>query len=111
MSKQRARARAAREAAARQRDAELAARAERDAAARQRRARRDLMRRRLRLWQGAPRGRQHAERRAALVTLVLVVLLVTFLLTSSMGAVLLVGLVLLLASPLLIKLFFDRSPS
>ena len=51
----------------------------------------------------------HKEAWAALATLVLVILLLTYLFTSSLGAVLLVGLVLLIASPVLVMLFLDRS--
>jgi len=63
----------------------------------------------VRLWQHGAGFRRHKEAWAALATLVLVVLLLTYLFTSSLGAVFLVGLVLLIASPALAMLFLDRS--
>ena len=108
MSRERAVARAEREAAA-ARQAELdQARREREAADRVRRDRRALRWRRLRLWQSAS-GRRAAEGRAVLGTAALVLLVVVYVLTGSLRAVLGMALILLVASPMLIKLTFDRS--
>jgi hypothetical protein len=109
MSKARAVARAEREAAAAHRRADIHARRERAAAERARRARRDHTWRRVRLWQHGPTFRRHKEAWAGLATLVMVILLLSYLFTSSLGAVLFVALVLLIASPALVKLFIDRS--
>jgi Flp pilus assembly protein TadB len=109
VSKARAIARAEREAAAARRRAEAQARNEREGADRARRERRELTWRRLRLWQHGPAFRRHKEAWAALATLVLVILLLTYLFTSSLGAVLFVALVLVIASPALVMLFLDRS--
>jgi Flp pilus assembly protein TadB len=109
VSKARAIARAEREAAAARRRAEAQARRERDVAERTRRERRELTWRRVRLWQHGPAFRRHKEAWAALATLILVILLLSYLFTSSLGAVLFVALVLLIASPALVMLFLDRS--
>jgi hypothetical protein len=109
VSKARAVARAEREAAAAGRRAEADARRERENTERARRERRDLTWRRLRLWQHGPAFRRNKEAWAGLATLVMVVLLLTYLFTSSLGAVLFVALVLLIASPALVKLLIDRS--
>jgi Flp pilus assembly protein TadB len=110
VSKARATARAEREAAAARRSAEVRALRERETAERVRRERRELTWRRVRLWQHGAGFRRHKEAWAALATLVLVLLLLSYLFTSSFGAVLLVGLVLLIASPVLAMLFLDRRP-
>jgi Flp pilus assembly protein TadB len=102
-------ARAEREAAAARRRVEAQARREREVAERSRRERRELTWRRVRLWQHGPAFRRHKEAWAALATLILVILLLSYLFTSSLGAVLFVALVLLIASPALVKLFIDRS--
>ncbi|MDT4976604.1 MAG: hypothetical protein QOG98_2362 [Pseudonocardiales bacterium] len=102
-------ARAEREAAAARRRAQAQARREREVAERSRRERRELNWRRVRLWQHGPAFRRHKEAWAALATLILVILLLSYLFTSSLGAVLFVALVLLIASPALVKLFIDRS--
>jgi Flp pilus assembly protein TadB len=109
LSKERARARAVREAAAAQKAAAEKERREKEAAAQARRERRDLAWRRNRLWQHGSGYRRRKEAIAALLTLDLVVLLVAYLLTSSVQAVLFVLLVLIIASPALAKLIFDRS--
>jgi Flp pilus assembly protein TadB len=109
VSKDRAAARAEREAAAARRIAAAQARQAREQAARVRRERRDLLWRRVRLWQHGPGFRRHKEAWAALATTVLVLLVVAYLFTGSFGAVMLVGLVLVIASPALVKLFLDRS--
>jgi len=109
VSKARAIARAERAAAAARRYADAQARREQQATVRARRERRELTWRRVRLWQHGAGFRRHKEAWAALATLVLVVLLLTYLFTSSVGALILVGLVLLIASPVLAMLFLDRS--
>jgi Flp pilus assembly protein TadB len=109
VSKARAAARAEREAAAAGRRAEAQVRREREVAERARRERRELTWRRVRLWQHGPAFRRHKEAWAALATLIMVILLLSYLFTSSLGAVLFVALVLLIASPALVKLFIDRS--
>jgi hypothetical protein len=63
----------------------------------------------MRLWQHGPTFRRHKESWAALATTVLVLLVVAYLFTGSAAAVLLVALVLLIASPALVKVFLDRS--
>jgi Flp pilus assembly protein TadB len=107
VSKERARSRAAREAEAAQRAGVDAERRARLAARQARRERRDLAWRRLRLWQHGSGYRRRKEGIAALLTLDLVVLLLAYLLTSSIGAVFLVLLVLLVATPALAMLTFD----
>jgi Flp pilus assembly protein TadB len=108
VSKDRARARAAREAEAAQRTAEVQAQRDKAAAERARRERRDLTWRRLRLWQHGPSFRRNKEKWAALGTLAMVLILLAFLLTSSLKVVFLVVLVLLIAGPALVMLTFDR---
>jgi len=110
VSKARALARAQREAAAAGRRAAAQAHRKQQSAERARRERRELTWRRMRLWQHGSAFRQHKEAWAALGTLVLVVLLLTYLFTSSFRAVMLVGLVLLIGSPALAMLFLDRRP-
>jgi Flp pilus assembly protein TadB len=108
VSKDRAQARAAREADAVRRDA---AERERQAALAdraRRRARRSLAWRRLRLWHHTDRSRRHRERWAALATLVIIAVLVAYFLTSSLSVVLLVLLVLAVGAPALIVLTFER---
>jgi Flp pilus assembly protein TadB len=108
VSKARAIARAQRQAAAARRAADALARHGQQAAERTRRERRELAWRRIRLWQHGAAFRRHKESWAALATLVLVVLLLTYLFTGSVTAVIMVGLVLLIASPALAMLFLDR---
>lgn len=109
MSKARALARAERAAAAARRAEEERARRDKATAARARQERRALLWRRLRLWQHGPGFRRRKETWAALATVVMLVLFVTYLITSSVGAVLFVALIVLIASPALVMLFFDRS--
>jgi Flp pilus assembly protein TadB len=109
VSKQRAAARAEREATAAATRAKAAAEREQAAARRAKRERRALAWRRTRLWQHGPSFRRNKERWAALVTLILVVLLCTVLFTGSLTATLFVALVAVIASPALVMLFFDRS--
>jgi Flp pilus assembly protein TadB len=108
VSKQRAQARAARDAEAARRAADAQAQREKDAAERARRERRDLTWRRLRLWQHGSGFRRRKEGWAALATLAMVLILLAFLLTDSLKVVFLVVLVLLIAGPALVMLTFDR---
>ncbi|MEO6884816.1 MAG: hypothetical protein ABI232_00825 [Jatrophihabitantaceae bacterium] len=108
MSKARALARAEREAVAAERAARLHVQHEREAAERAKAARRALVWRRVRLWQRGASHR-HTEVRAALASLVLVLLVLAYLFTGSFTAVFGTALILLIASPLLLKLSFDRS--
>jgi hypothetical protein len=62
--------------------------------------------RRLRLWQHGPGF--HRERWGSLGTLVLVLLVVTYLFIGTITAVVLVGLVLLIVMPALVMLFSQR---
>jgi hypothetical protein len=106
MSKARALARAERQAAASRRaELEQQRRARADAE-RAKRQRRSLRWRRLRLWQHGPGFRR--ETWGALGTVVLVLLVVTYLFIGSFTAVVLVGLVLLVVMPALVMLFFER---
>jgi Flp pilus assembly protein TadB len=109
MAKQRASARREREANAARAATEATLARERAAAERARRDRWTLLWRRSRLWQHGPGFGRNRERWAALGTLVLVVLVLTYLFTSSVGAVLLVCLVLVIAGPVLAMVFLDRS--
>ena len=108
MSKERARTRARRDAERAQLTAarEAARARELERAARTRRRRQTW--RHLRLWRHGPGFRRDKEKWAALATIVLVCLLVTFLLTSSVQAVVAVGLVCAIAAPALAALMFDR---
>jgi Flp pilus assembly protein TadB len=108
MSKDRAKARAAREAAAAQRALENEARLGREAAERARRERRALRWRRMRLWQHGSSFHRRRDSWAALATLALVLMLVAFLLTGSLRAVLFVVLILVIGGPALVMLTFDR---
>ena len=108
MSKERAKARAAREAAAAQRAAASAAERARLVARRQRRARRELLWRRTRLWQHGSGFRRTKERWAALVIVLFVVLLLTYFLTGSLGAVGVALLVAIIALPALSVFVLDR---
>jgi Flp pilus assembly protein TadB len=108
VSKQRQHARAEREAVRAQQlaahAAERAREVERSAKAR----RRQEQWRRIRWWQHGPAFRRDKEKWAALATIVLVCLLVTFLLTSSFKAVFAVALVCAIAAPALGAFLFDR---
>jgi Flp pilus assembly protein TadB len=98
-----------REAAAAQKAAADRDRRKKDAAARARRERRGLAWRRHRLWQHGSGYRRRKEAIAAVVTIDLVALLLAYLLTSSLRAVLMVFLIVLVATPALAKLSSDRS--
>lgn len=106
MAKQRAIARAQREAAAAERAraaADQRQRAERSRATREQRRRLWL---RVRLWQHGPGFRREVW--GALGTIVLLLVVVAYIVTGSVTAVVLTGLVLLVVGPALIKLFFER---
>lgn len=109
MSKERARARAVREAAAAQQAAAEKQRRDKLTAAQGRRERRDLLWRRNRLWQHGTGYKRRKEAIAGLLTLDLVVLLLAYLFTGSLRAVLFVLLVLIIAAPVLVMLTLDRS--
>ena len=104
MSKQRAIARAAREAEAAAKAQAVAAQREREAAAR---ARRLALWRRARLWQRSP-NRRHAEVRSVLAAAVLVLLVLAYLFIGSWKAVVGAALVLVIVSPLVLKFGFDK---
>jgi Flp pilus assembly protein TadB len=108
VSKQRALARAERQRQAAARAAAERARREKEAADRARQERRALLWRRMRLWQHGPGYRRRKEGIAALLTLALVLMLLAYFLTGTFTAVLLVALVLVIATPVLVMLTFDR---
>jgi Flp pilus assembly protein TadB len=108
MSRERARARAAREQAAALRASEHQERLARQSAERAKREQRALLWRRIRLWQHGTSFHRRRDSWAALATLSLVLMLVAFLLTGSLRAVLFVALILVIAGPALVMLTFDR---
>ena len=63
----------------------------------------------MRLWQHGPSFRRHRGTWGALGTLVFVLLIVVYVFSGSLGTTFVVALVCLVASPLLVMLFFDRS--
>jgi Flp pilus assembly protein TadB len=109
MSKARQIARAERQRAAAEHAALVRAEHERAAEARARRERRSLAWRRIRIWQHGPGFHRRRETWGALATLVLLVLLVVYLVSRSLGDVLVSALAMLLFAPVLVLLFFDRS--
>jgi Flp pilus assembly protein TadB len=108
VSKARAKARAERQALAAQRAAAERAAREREAARRARWAKRDLAWRQGRLWRHGAGFRRNKETWAALFTLVLVALLLTYLVTSSINALIVVVLVCLIGLPALAVSMLDR---
>ena len=108
MSKQRQLARAERERLAAERAATARAEQERTAAARARSEHRSLIWRRLRIWQHGPGFRRNRERWGALGALVLCVLVVVWLFTRSVAALLGTALVLVIGAPVLVLLIVDR---
>lgn len=108
MSKQRALARAAREAEATARAAELAEQRKREAATRARREARSNLWRRVRLWQRRPTSR-NTEKTRVLITAALVLLGLAYVFTRSVQVVIGVALIMVISSPVVIKLTFDRS--
>jgi Flp pilus assembly protein TadB len=108
VSKQRAKARAEREALAAQRAAAVREAQQREAAKRERQARRELAWRRGRLWRHGSGFRRNKETWAALITLPLVAVLLTYLVTSSINAVVVVLLVCVIGLPALAVSMMDR---
>ncbi|MEP6599211.1 MAG: hypothetical protein ABJB98_07175 [Actinomycetota bacterium] len=108
MSKQRARERAARAAESTHRAEQARQRRAAEVARQVRRERRAATWRRIRLWRHGPAFRRDKERWATLITLVLIIVLLTYFLTRSLGAVLLVTLVAVIASPALIAILVTR---
>ena len=109
MSKARQIARAQRERAAAASAAAARAEQERAAADRARRERRSLRWRRLRLWQHGAGFRRDRERWGWLGVLVFLGLLVTYLFTRSIGALVGTALIFVIAAPVLVLLFLDRN--
>jgi Flp pilus assembly protein TadB len=109
VSKARQAARAERERLAAARAAAAQAERQKAAAARARREQLSLTWRRLRIWQHGPAFRRRREAWGAFATLLLLILLVSYLVTRSFGAVLVTALALLICGPVLYLLFFDRS--
>ncbi len=109
MSKERAKARAVREAESAVRRAAEQERLAKAAAERARRERRDLLWRRLRLWQHGAGFHRKRDSWAALATLAMVLMLTIYLFTSSVRAVLLVALILVIGGPALVMMTFDRN--
>lgn len=109
MSKARQIARAERERLAAERAAAAKAEAAQAAELRARQERRSLLWRRLRLWQHGPSFRRQRETWGALATLVLLILLVVYLFSRSWSAVFATALALVVCTPVLLLLFFDRS--
>ncbi|MCW2594180.1 MAG: hypothetical protein JWP39_68 [Jatrophihabitans sp.] len=109
MSKTRAAARAERAALAATRAEASRATREKAAAERARRERRARLWRRVRLWQHGPGFRRRRETWGALATMVLLAMLVVYIFTRSITAVLGTALIFAVGAPVLILLFFDRS--
>jgi Flp pilus assembly protein TadB len=109
MSKARQLARAERQREVAERTALRQAEQAKAATARARRERRDLIWRRVRLWQHGPGFRRRRETWGALATLVLLSLMVVYLLSRSWDAVLGTALIFIVGAPVLVLLFFDRS--
>ena len=108
MSKARQIARAERQRLAAERTAAARAEQQKAAAARARRERWSLAWRRIRIWQHGPAFRRRRETWGAFATLLLLILLVVYLGTRSIGAVLITALALLVCGPVLFLLFFER---
>jgi Flp pilus assembly protein TadB len=108
VSKARQIARAERARLAHERAAVARLDAERAAAARARRERRALLWRRVRIWQHGPGFRRNRERWGWLGVLVFLGLLVTYLFTRSIGALVGTALIFVIAAPVLVLLFVDR---
>ncbi|MDP9117362.1 MAG: hypothetical protein M3O28_08985 [Actinomycetota bacterium] len=108
MSRERAQARARREEHAAKLRAQSAAERTREAAERARRERRALRWRYLRLWHHGPGFRRHKEIWASLATVALVVVVATYVITGSVGAIVLVLLVLVITGPVFVKLSSER---
>jgi Flp pilus assembly protein TadB len=110
VSKERARRRAARQAEASQRAAEAARRTARQVARRRRLARWRVAARSALPWRPGQRwSRRTRTQRAAVAGVLLGVLIVTWLLTPSWSIRIAMLLVVLIASPALVTMLFDRS--
>jgi hypothetical protein len=109
VSKARQLARAERERTAAAAAAVTRAERERLAAVRARRARRTLAWRRIRLWQHGTAFRRNRERWGWLGVLVFLGLLVSYLFTRSIGALIGTALIFVIAAPVLVLLFVDRN--
>jgi Flp pilus assembly protein TadB len=109
VSKARQKARAERQRVTAAAAAAAQAEAQRLAAARARRERRSLAWRQLRLWQHGAAFRRNRERWGWLGVLVFLALLLAYLFTRSLGAVLLTALVFIVTAPVLVLLFVDRN--
>jgi Flp pilus assembly protein TadB len=108
VSRARQAARVEREQAAADRRAAAEADRRKVAAVRARRERRSLAWRRVRLWQHGPAFRRQRERLGVLATFVLLVLLLVYLFSRSIGDVLVTALALVVCAPVLALLFLDR---
>ena len=109
MSKARQIARAERERLAAERAAAAQAEAQKAAALRARRERRALLWRRVRIWQHGTTFRRNRERWGWLGVLVFLGLLVSYLFTRSIGALIGTALIFVIAGPVLVLLFVDRN--
>ena len=113
MSKERAIRRAERQVLARTRAAEVAARNQKDALRRRRRQRAHRAWARMRLWRtGATAGAAAArakERRVVVGSILVAVIVASYLLTASISIVIGVTLIAAIATPALVAAFFDRS--
>jgi Flp pilus assembly protein TadB len=109
VSRARQLARAERERLAAERAAATHSEQQKVAALRARRERRALTWRRVRLWQHGPRFRRNRERWGVLGALVFGTLLLVYLFTGSLGALIGTALVLVVATPVLVLLIIDRS--
>jgi Flp pilus assembly protein TadB len=109
VSKARQLARAERERLAAERAAAARAAAARAAEIRARQERRSLLWRRVRLWQHGSAFRRDRDRWGWLGVLVFIGLLVTYLFTRSIGALVGTALIFVIAAPVLVVLFMDRN--
>ena len=109
MSKDRAKRRAEREAAALQRESRLTAARERETARRDKRQRWSAVWRTVRLWQRGQTSTRVKERRAFVGSALLVIIVSTYIITRSISLTIGVSLVAAIATPALAAAFFDRS--
>jgi len=108
MSKQRALLREQREAEQAQRQAAAQVRAEAQAGRRERQARRRRWWRSIRWWQRGNTSTRVRERRAVIASALLVVAIITYLVSGSIGITIGVLLVAALATPALVAALKDR---
>jgi hypothetical protein len=109
MSKERARRRAERELLAGQRRSEQAAARERLRARQRRQLLRQRVARSIGLRSGPAASARVKERRAVIASTLLVVVVLTYLMTRSIGMVIGMLLIASIATPALLAVFFDRS--